>query len=160
MQKINYVIGDATEPTGQRPVIAHICNNKNKWGAGFTGALSDKYPQAEQTYRRYMGARIQNNLGEIQVSFGPSVIVVNMIAQDGLSKPDLPAIRYDALAECLKGLAKVMQDIGPVTSGVHMPRIGTGWAGGKWEEIEPLIVEHLCAKDIPVTVYDLPNKGG
>lgn len=37
---------------------------------------------------------------------------------------------------------------------VHMPRIGAGLAGGKWEEIEPIIIRTLSAKNIPVLVYD------
>jgi len=35
-----------------------------------------------------------------------------------------------------------------------MPRIGCGLAGGTWEEVEPLVQEHL-AVDFNVTVYDL-----
>jgi hypothetical protein len=35
-----------------------------------------------------------------------------------------------------------------------MPRIGCGLAGGKWEEIEPLIKEELSAKGIKTVVYD------
>lgn len=41
-----------------------------------------------------------------------------------------------------------------LTASVHMPRIGCGLAGGRWERIEPLIITALCAQDIPVTVYD------
>jgi O-acetyl-ADP-ribose deacetylase (regulator of RNase III) len=41
-----------------------------------------------------------------------------------------------------------------LTASVHMPRIGCGLAGGRWERIEPLIITALCAQDIPVAVYD------
>jgi O-acetyl-ADP-ribose deacetylase (regulator of RNase III) len=37
---------------------------------------------------------------------------------------------------------------------VHMPRIGCGLAGGKWERIEPLITHRLTERGITVTVYD------
>jgi hypothetical protein len=36
-----------------------------------------------------------------------------------------------------------------------MPRIGCGLAGGKWEEIEPIIKNTLCEKGVAVTIYDL-----
>jgi hypothetical protein len=39
---------------------------------------------------------------------------------------------------------------------VHMPRIGSGQAGGNWDIIEELVDHHLCAQGIRVTVYDLP----
>jgi hypothetical protein len=35
-----------------------------------------------------------------------------------------------------------------------MPRIGCGLAGGKWEEIEPIIERTLIEADVKVTVYD------
>jgi hypothetical protein len=35
-----------------------------------------------------------------------------------------------------------------------MPRIGCGLAGGRWEQIEPLIHRNLTARGIAVTVYD------
>jgi hypothetical protein len=37
---------------------------------------------------------------------------------------------------------------------VHLPRIGCGLAGGTWKRVEPLIDARLCARDVPVTVYD------
>ncbi len=36
-----------------------------------------------------------------------------------------------------------------------MPRIGCGLAGGKWEEIEPIIQSALLENGIEVYVYDL-----
>lgn len=52
MADINYIFGDATEPVGDGPnIIAHVCNNRGVWGAGFTRALSAKYPRAEHVYR-------------------------------------------------------------------------------------------------------------
>jgi hypothetical protein len=38
---------------------------------------------------------------------------------------------------------------------VHMPRIGTGEAGGSWNIIEGIIRETLVSRRIPVTIYDL-----
>jgi hypothetical protein len=41
-----------------------------------------------------------------------------------------------------------------LSASVHLPRIGCGLAGGRWELIEPLITATLCARDIATTVYD------
>jgi hypothetical protein len=38
---------------------------------------------------------------------------------------------------------------------VHMPRIGCGLAGGKWEAVEPLI--RVAIPGTEVFVYDLPR---
>jgi hypothetical protein len=40
---------------------------------------------------------------------------------------------------------------------IHMPRIGCGLAGGKWDQIEPLLEEHLARAGFDVRVYDLPE---
>jgi hypothetical protein len=37
---------------------------------------------------------------------------------------------------------------------VHLPRIGCGLAGGKWEKVEPLIEKTFLTQEIPVFVYD------
>ena len=55
-----------------------------------------------------------------------------------------------APAEVVK-LAVAAKELG---ASVHMPRIGTGLAGGKWELIEPLILEKLIAAGVKVYVYD------
>jgi O-acetyl-ADP-ribose deacetylase (regulator of RNase III) len=62
-----------------------------------------------------------------------------------------PTIRYDAVRQCLRHLATHATRL---TASVHMPRIGAGLAGGRWDHIEPLITSELTSHDIPVTVYD------
>jgi O-acetyl-ADP-ribose deacetylase (regulator of RNase III) len=152
MTQITYLTGDATRPTRTPAIIAHICNNRGGWGAGFSGALSRRWNGAEQVYRQSF--RFGNpRLGSSQtVWVTKSILVVNMIAQNGYSKPGKPAIDYPALAVCLSDLAAVAK---PYNMPVHMPRIGTGLAGGDWTVIEPLIVAELCEKGVEVYVYDL-----
>ena len=51
---IIYTIGDATLPNIQQDetaIIAHVCNDIGAWGAGFSGALGRRYPEAERVYR-------------------------------------------------------------------------------------------------------------
>ncbi len=62
-----------------------------------------------------------------------------------------PPIRYAAVEDCLE---KVGDKALSLNATIHMPRIGCGLAGGKWEEIEPIIIRQLCTKDIDVYVYD------
>jgi len=58
-------------------------------------------------------------------------------------------VQYGALGECLRVVRK--KAIG-LDASVHMPRIGTGLGGGKWDVIEELILQHL--KGLAVFVYD------
>lgn len=75
-----------------------------------------------------------------------------MVGQHGIkSGSSGPPIRYEAVAACLAALAEHTIRLG---ASVHMPRIGCGLAGGKWEHIEPLVTETLCRRGVATTVYD------
>lgn len=65
---------------------------------------------------------------------------------------DPPPIRYQAIEA---GLAKVSTMAQELKASVHMPRIGCGLAGGKWELIEPIVERELVQLGVDVTVYDL-----
>lgn len=39
---------------------------------------------------------------------------------------------------------------------IHMPRIDCGLVGGNWDQVEPLLAEHLALARFDVRVYDLP----
>jgi hypothetical protein len=86
------------------------------------------------------------------VQVADQLSVANMVAQHGYVRRANPvAIRYDALAQCLSKLA-VRINQGTL---IHMPRIGCGLAGGTWDQIEPLIDEHLAKAGFDVRVYDV-----
>jgi O-acetyl-ADP-ribose deacetylase (regulator of RNase III) len=153
VRAVNYVRGDATEPpAGGNRIIGHICNDIGGWGRGFVVAVSKRWPEPERAYRRWAAEGLP--LGEIQlVEVAEDLWVANMIGQHGIFRgPDGPPIRYGAVQSCLEKLA---EEALRLTASVHLPRIGAGLAGGRWERIEPIIIEALAARDVPVTVYDL-----
>jgi O-acetyl-ADP-ribose deacetylase (regulator of RNase III) len=156
MATITYLKGDATQPqaTGNR-IIAHICNDQGGWGKGFVAALSKRWGGPETAYRSWSEDRSRDDfgLGAIQlVPVGPDLWVANMVAQHGSqATAEGPPIRYDAVRRCLKKLAAEARGLG---ASVHMPRIGCGLAGGRWEEIEAIIADELTSQGIEVSVYD------
>ena len=82
----------------------------------------------------------------------PHIWVANMVAQHGIKAGSSgPPIRYEALSDCLSELGSRAIVL---NASVHLPRIGCGLAGGKWELVEPLIEQHLCQNGVEVTVYD------
>ena len=62
-----------------------------------------------------------------------------------------PPIRYPAMEQCLRTLSDRAIEL---QASVHMPRIGCGLAGGRWDRIEPLIEAALCQRGVAVTVYN------
>jgi O-acetyl-ADP-ribose deacetylase (regulator of RNase III) len=157
MTPIRYIKGDATAPqTAGNKIIAHICNDRGGYAKGFVEAINKRWPGPKRAYRDWYRERANNDfaLGAIQfVNVETGVWVANMVGQHGLrpSRSQGPPIRYDAVQSCL---AKVAEKARELQASVHMPRIGCGLAGGKWERIEPIIAGQLCEQGIAVTVYD------
>lgn len=155
-QQPTIIRGDASSPQARGPkIIAHVCNDLGGWGKGFVLALSKRWSEPEAAYRAWHRGRSGNDfgLGAVQlVQVRPDVWVANMVGQHGMrTGSGGPPVRYEAIERCLARLAVHATEL---DASVHMPRIGCGLAGGKWSRIEPLIRDELCAKGIPVTVYD------
>lgn len=146
--RIHYLKGDATNPTTPGcKIIAHVCNNIKLWGMGFVLAISEKWPRVK---RKYMNG--VTTLGEVQfIQVEDEITVCNMIAQNGVrSRTNHKPLVFTSLNYTLTKLGEYAREIG---ASVHMPRIGCGLAGAKWEEVCPLVEEALF--DLDVYVYDL-----
>lgn len=156
--EINYFIGDATNPLGEgRKVIVHVCNDIGKWGAGFVLALSKKWKEPENSYKRWFASSSEFLLGQVQfVQVEEDIFVANLIGQAGIrnviTKNHTPPVRYDAIEQGLVKIADFAQDN---AASVHMPRIGCGLAGGDWTMVEAIIYRTLVLQEILVNVYDL-----
>ncbi|WP_371497884.1 macro domain-containing protein [Kitasatospora sp. NBC_00374] len=154
---ITYLRGDATAPQAKGPkVIAHVCNDLGGWGKGFVLALSRRWPEPEAAYRRWHRERAGNDfgLGAVQlVQVGPALWVANMVGQRGIrtGRSTGVPVRYEAIDAALGRLGPQAARLG---ASVHMPRIGCGLAGGRWERVEPLVRARLTEQGVPVTVYD------
>ncbi len=153
---IEYLRGDATTPLGKGPkVIAHVCNDLGGWGKGFVLAVSRRWPEPETAYRRWHRERAGNDfgLGAVQVVQVDRLLwVANMVGQHGIrtGSKGVP-VRYEAIDTALDTVAERAVELG---ASVHMPRIGCGLAGGRWERVEPLVLARLTGRNIAVTVYD------
>lgn len=153
---ISYAVGDATEPQGKgNKVIAHIVNDLGLWGSGFVMAVSGRWPNVKHTYVDWArGNKQPFQLGQVQfVPATKDITIANMVAQRGIVNSENPKPLQEYW---LKWALIRLNDYAIENSAtVHMPRIGCGLAGGKWEEVEPLIKTYL---QVDVTVYDLEVK--
>lgn len=165
---INYVVGDATEPQVKGPkFIAHVVNDQGAWGAGFTAALDRKWPEVGRDYRDWynsdrnkMWGAEKFQLGAVRYSSVYSKtyaddehwMVAQMVAQQGLPRKDYRRpLRYDALGACLFEVGRAAGIHGYT---VHMPRIGSGLAGGDWMYIEKILIDAMS--NCEAYVYSLP----
>lgn len=179
---MNFLIGDATRPVmapGQN-LILHIGNDEGYWGKGFVLAITRRFGRyPEQCYRNWhdrkpieKGGKLifleegefnsgECKLGNVQYTkVEERLFVATMISQRSIRRNSLgnPPIRYDALVKCLthvRDFCKFNKQNADPDFGwtIHMPRIGCGEAGGKWEQVEPIVKRELGMME--VNVYDL-----
>ncbi|SNR16143.1 macro domain-containing protein [Tenacibaculum jejuense] len=155
MGNIAYVKGDATKPLGiGNKIIVHVCNDIGGWGKGFVVAISRRWKSPEINFRNWYKSKDGFVLGAVQfVQVEENLWIANLIGQHDIKrrgKQNIP-IRYEAIAE---GMQSVVQKAKELNASVHMPRIGCGLAGGKWENIELILEQSLLKNHIKTTVYD------
>jgi len=157
--RIKYLWGDALEPRGKGcRIIAHIVNDKTpNWGGfGFAREVKKRLPSVQGDFRKWVNFDPEHlSLGRVHLAeVAEDLDVVSMIAQRGYGPSRKPRIQYGMLKNCLEQLAKIAVER---RASVHMPRIGSGQAGGRWPIIAELIDEALVQHGIEVTVYSLPT---
>ena len=151
------VPGDALDPRrAGAALIAHVVNDRAaRWGGrGFASALASRYPLAQTDFARWANEDLERfRLGAVHLSrMDQRLSIVHMVAQAGYGPSRQPRIRYEALELCLERLAEVAirHD-----ASVHMPRIGTGAGGGRWEVIAEMIDFSLSQRGVQVFVYSI-----
>lgn len=155
-EPLSFVKGDASEPYGaERKLLVQLVNDQAQiWGGGFAKQIRKKWPHAQAEFRQWAYDRQNLKLGNIHAAnIRPDLSLVSLIAQHGFGKPTSgPRVRYGQLFSALE---KVGELAIKENASVHMPRIGTGEAGGSWEIIEGIVRETLTARGVRVNVYDL-----
>jgi O-acetyl-ADP-ribose deacetylase (regulator of RNase III) len=156
---ITYLNGDAANPQGSgAKVIVHVVNDATaNWGGkGFAPQLRSRYPDLQESFREWADASGGLQLGRIHLcEVGEGLSVCTMVAQHnyGHRAGKIP-LRYLNLEQCLRELRSVLE--GSETS-VHMPKIGSGQAGGTWSVIEEIISRQLLGVATSVNVYLPPG---
>lgn len=159
---IKYVRGDATKPRGvDRKLLVQVVNDTAlTWGGlGFAAAVRRRWPSAQKEFTEHVTAdKGALRLGSVVTSdVAPELTLASLVSQHGYGLSARPRIRYGALRDCLNHIAGIATR---TNSSVHMPRIGTGQAGGSWPVVEEIITETLTRVGVTVVVYDLPQGRG
>jgi len=157
---IEFVFGDATRPQGEGPrmIVQVVTDEALIWGGGgFAAAVRRTWPHAQNEFREWATERGEKlSLGRVHFSSArDDVQVASIVAQHGYGPSARPRIRYAALKQGLSEVALVAKD---AAATVHMPRVGTGMAGGSWDVVEELVWGTLVQAGLHITVYDLPGR--
>jgi O-acetyl-ADP-ribose deacetylase (regulator of RNase III) len=143
-------------------IVAHVVNDSaHAWSRrGVAATLAARWPQAARAFRAWTIASPENlRLGSIhaceQRDGDRNVTIVSMVAQQGFGPGAVTRLHYDALHETLAAVADLAQRTGAT---VHIPRIGAGQAGGRWDLIESELAAVIADKGIGLVVHTLPSR--
>lgn len=127
------------------------------WGGGVARKVATRFPDAEAAFKNEITRlALRDRLGRVIFTTGnDEITIASLIAQEGYGPSLFPRIRYEALRDCLEAVAERAQRVG---ASIHMPRIGTGSAGGDWGTVEELLDDVFIRAGLFVTIYDIPPK--
>ena len=123
------------------------------YGAGYSGALSSRWPIVESSYLEWFhgGIEMINTTGSFKngenqyVNCGDALIV-NMIAQNGVRSKYRPVvISYVDLMACLCKISKLKFKL---PRKFYFAKIGSGLAGGNWDDVKYYI--NLFINDVEI----------
>lgn len=158
-EPVKVVQGDALDPKGTEPkLLLQVVNDQARiWGGGFAKQARRRWPVAQSDFRQWAGDRRNLKLGNIHwVGLREDLTLVSLVSQHGFGKPTSgPRLRYGALFSALEKVSELATERNAT---VHMPRIGTGEAGGNWRIIQGIIEEALVSNGVKVTIYDLVER--
>jgi O-acetyl-ADP-ribose deacetylase (regulator of RNase III) len=156
---IKYIRGDATAPRGsdQKLLLQIVNDDAITWGGGgFALAVKRRWPSAQREFTSYVTSNKRSlRLGNvITCKAEEDLTLVSIVAQHGYGPSPIPRIRYGVLKDALDNVSQLAKT---QNASVHMPRLGTGLAGGAWSVVEEIVSDSLIQSGVTVTVYDPPQ---
>lgn len=147
--------GDVLHPdvNGEHIICQMVNDTAYRWGGGVAAQTARNHPSAQANFEAWLKALPRaDRLGKTHFHrVADNRTIASLVAQAGFGKSDAPRLKYAALSLALRAVAERALES---AASVHMPKIGTGAAGGSWSVIEELVVEEFVRRDIPVRVYE------
>lgn len=147
---IHEVHGDILLTKAQ--AIAHGIAPNDPFDRGLALALREKWPMMHKDYRHY-AHQAHPKPGEIWEWGGFGARIINLLTQEGnFEHGTHPGhATLSNVNHCLKRLRHAIEK--QELKSIALPRLATGVGGLKWEDVKPLIQQHLGTLTIPVLVY-------
>ena len=153
---IKEVHGDILLSSAQ--AIAHGVSPNDNFAQGLALALREQWPALYKDFRHYCHTA-HPKAGEVWVWAGADgKRIANLLTQEAAyghgerpGEATLPNVNH-----ALRALARVIESEG-LTS-IALPRLATGVGRLQWEQVRPLIDEHLGALPVSVYLYTLYEK--
>ena len=156
---IRYVHGNVLEPrgTGLKVVCQLVNDVARRWGGGIARQAAKRHPAAQEEFTKWiMALEHSERLGKVHFSTRRrNTVIASIVGQSGVGKSSVPRVQYRAIQA---GLAEIASFASANAASVHLPRIGTGSAGGNWQTIQGMIEEQFIESGLPVSIYTPPPR--
>lgn len=154
---IKHVTGDILLTDAQ--VIAHGVAPHDHFNQGLALALRENFPAMAKDFRHYCH---QDNPKPGNAWMWPSAegkIIVNLMTQEAPADNNAHPGKATTsnVSHALKALREIVEK--EEIASLALPKIATGVGGLDWNEVEPLIEQHLGDLEIPVFIYTTFAKG-
>lgn len=146
--KLKYIKGNAITPeAGGHRMIVHSVNDKGEWQDKISKSISEKWPRAEQEYKKWYLAQRYFKLGNIlDISLKSDTMIVHMISQSEVDNE--MCVLSDSLKECLSKVLDLAKYHG---SSLHLNKFVEGDA---WNTIEEILIDEIVKKGVNINVYE------
>lgn len=139
--------------------IAHGVAPNDHLDSGLALALREQWPAMAKDFRHY-AHQTHPRPGELWVWSGVGgVQIFNLLTQEGElgqgSKPGRATVAN--VNHCLKRLRHELETA--KVKSLAMPKLATGVGGLDWNDVRPLVIQHLGDVAIPIYVYTTYHKG-
>jgi O-acetyl-ADP-ribose deacetylase (regulator of RNase III) len=140
--------------------IAHGVAPNDPFSQGLALSLRERSPALYKDFRHYCQT-FHPRPGSLWTWAGADgVRVVNLFTQEGVEghhggKPGRASVSN--VSHALKALRQLAEAEG--FTSLALPRLATGVGGLQWDEVRPLIANHLDGIGIPVYIYSVYHAG-
>ncbi|MFN8613632.1 MAG: Appr-1-p processing protein [Vulcanimicrobiota bacterium] len=138
--------------------IAHGVAPGDHFNQGLALALREHWPALSKDFRHYCQAS-HPQPGGMWMWHGPGVHIANLLTQESAydhgSKPGKARLEY--VGHALRELARELER--EKVAALALPKLATGVGGLDWEQVQPLIQQHLGGLKTQVWLYTTYRKG-
>ncbi len=154
---IKQVTGDILLSDAQ--AIAHGIAPNDHFDSGLALSLRQDWPALSKDFRHYLHTSHPKPGGLWVWTRADGRRIVNLFTQEPApSEHAHPGkANYQNVNHCLRELHKWVE--AEKVSSLALPRLATGLGGLEWDQVEPLIRQHLGSLQIPIYVYITYQKG-
>lgn len=154
---IQLVSGDILLSHAQ--AIAHGIAPNDHFDSGLAFSLRQDWPALHKDFRHYLHSAHPKSGGLWIWTRADGRRIINLFTQEPApsehARPG-PAT-YHNVNLCLRELHKLVEK--EKIPSLALPRLATGHGGLAWDQVEPLIRQHLGGLGIPIYIYTTYSKG-